>query len=125
MNQHETAWFRKIIFLSITILAMVLTMARSKPAYAQVAPASFDAVDDCFAIHLECLHRFVLLVTLPSAFGAKMSVILLFQPDVGWVAVISGVFANVWGILRTGIVILALRQTFERQKKFQPSCFAI
>jgi CubicO group peptidase (beta-lactamase class C family) len=60
---------------------------------------------------------YVLLVILPSAFGAKMSVILLFQPDIGWVAVISGVFAIVWGLLRTGIVILTLRQTFERQKK--------
>jgi len=58
---------------------------------------------------------YVLLVALPSAFGAKMSVILLFQPDVGWVAVISGVFAIVWGLLRTGIVISTLRQTFERQ----------
>lgn len=61
---------------------------------------------------------FILLVALPSAFGAKMAVILLFQPDVGWVAVISGVFAIVWGLLRTGIVISTLRQTFERQKKF-------
>ncbi len=59
---------------------------------------------------------YVLLVTLPSAFGAKMSVILLFQPDVGWVAVISGVFAIVWGLLRTGIVISNLRQTFKRRR---------
>jgi hypothetical protein len=53
---------------------------------------------------------YVLLVTLPSVFGAKMPVILLCQPDVGWVAVISGVFAIVWGSLRTGIVISTLRQ---------------
>lgn len=68
---------------------------------------------------------YVLLVTLPSAFGAKMSVILLFQPDVGWVAVITGIFAIVWGLLRTGIVISALRQIFERQKGIQRSSFAI
>lgn len=61
---------------------------------------------------------YVLLVTLPIAFGANLSTIILFQPDVGWVAVISGVFAIVWGLLRTGIVISTLRQTFERQKKF-------
>ena len=61
---------------------------------------------------------YILLVALPIAFGAKMSVIFLFQPDVGWVAVISGVFAIVWGLLRTGIVISTLRQAFERQKKF-------
>jgi CubicO group peptidase (beta-lactamase class C family) len=61
---------------------------------------------------------YVLLVVVPDSFGAKMSVILLFQPDVGWIAVISGVFAIVWGLLRTGIVISTLRQTFERQEKF-------
>jgi hypothetical protein len=48
---------------------------------------------------------YILLVTLPMAFGAKILVILLFQPDVGWVAVISGVFVIVWGLLSTGIVI--------------------
>ena len=57
----------------------------------------------------------VLLVILPIAFGAKMSVILLFQPDVGWVAIISGIFEIVWGLLSTGIVISTLRQAFERQ----------
>jgi len=61
---------------------------------------------------------YILLVALPIAFGAKMSAILLFQPDVGWVAVISGNFAIVWGLLRIGIVISTLRQTFERQKKY-------
>ena len=60
---------------------------------------------------------YLLLVALPIAFGAKMSVILLFQPDVGWVAVISGIFAIVWGLMRTGIVVSNLRQIFERQKK--------
>jgi CubicO group peptidase (beta-lactamase class C family) len=57
---------------------------------------------------------FILLVALPIVFRAKMSVILLFQPDVGWVAVISGVFAIVWGLLRTGIIISSLRQILER-----------
>ena len=51
----------------------------------------------------------ILLVALPIAFGSKLSVILLFQPDVGWVAFISGIFAIVWGLLRTGIVISTLR----------------
>ena len=61
---------------------------------------------------------YILLVTLPIAFRANMSIILLFQPDVGWMALISGVFAIVWGLLRTGIVISTLRQTFARRKKF-------
>ena len=58
---------------------------------------------------------YLLLVILPSVFGTKMPVTLLFQPDVGWMAVISGAFAIVWGLLRTGIVISTLRQTFEKQ----------
>lgn len=45
MNQHETAWLRKIIILSITILTVALPVAGVKPALARVAPASFDAVD--------------------------------------------------------------------------------
>jgi len=45
MNQHETAWLRKIIFLSIAILAAVSSVARVKPVYAQVVPANFNAVD--------------------------------------------------------------------------------
>jgi len=53
---------------------------------------------------------FILLVILPITFGTKMLVILLFQPDVGWVATISGVFAIVSGMLRTGIIILDIRQ---------------
>jgi CubicO group peptidase (beta-lactamase class C family) len=57
---------------------------------------------------------YVLLVALPIGFGTKMSVILLFQPDIGWAAIISGVFAIVWGLLRTGIVVSTLRHTFER-----------
>lgn len=45
----------------------------------------------------------ILLVILPVAFGAKMSVILLFQPDVGWVATITGIFAILWGLLKTNL----------------------
>lgn len=45
MNQHETALLRKIIFLSIAILAAVSSVARVKPAFAQIAPANFDTVD--------------------------------------------------------------------------------
>ena len=54
---------------------------------------------------------YILLMILPGAFGAKISVILLFQPDVGWIAVISGIFAIVWGVISTGIGISMLRQT--------------
>jgi hypothetical protein len=57
---------------------------------------------------------YVLLGTLPIAFDADISAVILFQPDVGWVAVISGVFAIVWGIISTSISILMLRQTVKR-----------
>ena len=46
MNQRETAWLRKIILLSMAILAIVSSVARVNPAFAQVKPADFDAVDD-------------------------------------------------------------------------------
>ena len=46
MNQHKTALLRKIIFLSIAILAAVLSVARIKPAFAQGTPADFDKIDD-------------------------------------------------------------------------------
>jgi len=59
----------------------------------------------------------ILLVILPIVFGTKMSVILLFQPDVGWVAIISGIVAIVWGVLRTGLIVSTLRQTFKTQMR--------
>jgi hypothetical protein len=53
---------------------------------------------------------YILLVLLPVAFDASLGAVILFQPDVGWVAVISGVFAIVWGLLRTSIVIAGLNK---------------
>jgi CubicO group peptidase (beta-lactamase class C family) len=46
MNQDETVWLRKIIFLTMAILTLVSAMSRVNPAFAQVAPANFDAVDN-------------------------------------------------------------------------------
>jgi CubicO group peptidase (beta-lactamase class C family) len=57
---------------------------------------------------------YVLLVTLPIAFEANISTVILFQPDVGWVAAVSGVFAIVWGVISTIIGISMLRQTVKR-----------
>ncbi len=57
---------------------------------------------------------YVLLVTLPIVFEANISTVILFQPDVGWVAVVCGVFAIVWGVISTGIGISMLRQTVKR-----------
>jgi CubicO group peptidase (beta-lactamase class C family) len=57
---------------------------------------------------------YVLLVTLPIAFEADVSTVILFQPDVGWVAVVSGVFAIVWGVISTSVGISMLRQAVKR-----------
>jgi hypothetical protein len=53
MDQHEIAWLRKIIFLRIAILAAAETAARIKPAFAQIAPANFDAVDDSISTKMK------------------------------------------------------------------------
>jgi hypothetical protein len=49
-------------------------------------------------------------VALPPTFEANLSTVILFQPDVGWVAVVSGVFAIVWGKISISIGISMLRQ---------------
>ncbi|KAA0271889.1 MAG: class A beta-lactamase-related serine hydrolase [Chloroflexi bacterium] len=61
---------------------------------------------------------YVLLVTLPNTFGANIPTMILFQPDVGWVAVVSGIFAIVWGVVGTCIVIVGLyKDRFTMPKK--------
>jgi hypothetical protein len=57
------------------------------------------------------LVAYILLIILPVAFDANLGAVILFQPDVGWIAVISGIFAIVWGVISTGIGISMLRQT--------------
>jgi CubicO group peptidase (beta-lactamase class C family) len=57
---------------------------------------------------------YVLLVTLPKAFGSNISTVILFQPDVGWMAVVSGVFAMVWGVISASMGISMWRQTVKR-----------
>jgi hypothetical protein len=57
---------------------------------------------------------YILLILLPAAFDANLGAVVLFQPDVGWIAILSGIFAVVWGLLRTGIVISTLRQSVTR-----------
>ena len=64
----------------MAILAAISSVASAEPVFAQATHPNFDV---------------------------NMSVILHFQPDVSWVAVISGIFAIMWAVLRTGIVISA------------------
>jgi CubicO group peptidase (beta-lactamase class C family) len=58
---------------------------------------------------LNVVIAYILLFFLPVTFGANLQAMILFQPDVGWIAIISGVFALVWGFLRTGIAIYVMR----------------
>src|SRR5215212_1866237 len=62
---------------------------------------------------------YILLVTLPIAFEANISTVILFQPDVGCVAVVSAAFAIVWGVISTSISISMLRQTVKRPETVQ------
>ena len=127
MNQRATSWLQRITFLSIVILVAVSSVARISPALAQVVPANFDAVDDYISGRMKDLGIpsvalvivYVLLVALPLPFEANISTVILFQPDVGWVAVVSGVFAVVWGIVSTSIGISMLRQTVKRPEMVQ------
>lgn len=58
---------------------------------------------------------YMLLVALPKAFESNISTVILFQPDIGWVAAISGIFAIVWGVISTSIGISMLRQEVKEQ----------
>lgn len=62
---------------------------------------------------------YILLVILPKAFGANLSTVILFQPDVGWVALVSGVFAILWGAISTSIGISMLRQAARASEAVQ------
>ena len=116
--------FRQIIYVLVMLipllhfLAVVMTLRRVR-SWRSGAPLS-PQIARYVALPLiwNAALAYVLLVTLPKAFEVDISTMILVQPDVSWVAVVSGVFAIVWGLLRTGIVISSLRQAFERQKKF-------
>ena len=56
MNQRETTWLRKIIFLGMTILVFLSSVASAKPAFAQSAPANFDAIDEYISTKMEELR---------------------------------------------------------------------
>jgi CubicO group peptidase (beta-lactamase class C family) len=50
-------------------------------------------------------------VFLSLLFSGMLKFLRLFTPDIVWVGLISGGFALVWGSLRTGLVIRALRRS--------------
>jgi CubicO group peptidase (beta-lactamase class C family) len=108
------------------IIAVLATLRRIRLWQNSSQPPTQMQVARYIALSLlwNAAIAYILLVILPKAFAANISTVILFQPDVGWVAAVSGVFAMAWGVLRTGIVISTYRQVFERQKKKQLSGIA-
>ena len=102
------------IFAVVTTFRRIRFWRRGAPLSPQTQIARYVALP----LIWNAAIAYVLLVTLPKVFEVDISTMILLQPDVSWVAVISGVFAIVWGLFRTGIVISSLRQSFERRKSF-------
>lgn len=103
-----------IPFLFIFAIVMTLRRVHSWQGSTRLSPQTQIARYVAVPLIWNAAIAYILLVTLPKAFDANISTVILFQPDVGWVAVISGIFAIAWGILRTGIVISMLRRTAKR-----------
>ena len=110
--------FRQIIYVLVMLipllhfLAVVKTLrrVRSWQRGAPLSPQTQVGRDVALPLICNAAIAYVLLVTLPKAFEVDISTMILLQPDVSWVAVASGVFAIVWGLLRTGIVIAGLNK---------------
>jgi CubicO group peptidase (beta-lactamase class C family) len=103
--------FRQILYVLVMlipllhILAVVMTVrrVRSWRSGGTLSPQTQIARYVALPFIWNAVIAYVLLVTLPKAFEVDIPAMLLLQPDVSWVAVISGVFAIVWGLLRTSL----------------------
>lgn len=110
--------FRQIIYVLVMLipllhfLAVVMTLrrVRSWRRGAPLSPQTHTARYVALSLIWNATIAYMLLVTLPKAFEVDISTMILLQPDVSWVAVASGVFAIVWGVLRTGIVVIGLNK---------------
>ena len=100
----------------LELIAVVITFRRVRSLKISRQPLTRWQAARFIALPLiwNALLAYVLLIRLPIAFGADLPAILLFQPDVGWVAVISGIFAIVWVVINTSIGILMLQRTVQR-----------
>lgn len=103
--------FRQIVYVLVMlipllhILAVVMTVrrVRSWRSGGTLSPQTQIARYVALPFIWNVAIAYVLLVTLPKAFEVDIPAMLLLQPDVSWAAVISGVFAIVWGLLRTSL----------------------
>jgi len=114
--------FRQIIYVLVMLipllhfLAVVMTLqrVRSWRSGSLLSPQTQIVRYVALPLIWNAAIAYVLLVTLPKAFEVDISTMILLQPDVSWVAAISGVFAIVWGMISTGIGISMLRLTEKR-----------
>ncbi len=103
---HEIL-FRQIIYTFVMLIpllhffAIVRTVRRVRAwrRGAPLSPRTHIARYVAWPLIWNATIAFVLLVTLPKAFEVDISTMILLQPDVSWVAVISGIFAIVWGAI--------------------------
>jgi len=49
-------------------------------------------------------------LTLKPMLGKRRGYLMLYMADYSWMAMVSGSFAVAWSILRTGLVLRALRK---------------
>jgi hypothetical protein len=114
--------FRQIIYVFLLLIpflhifAVVNTLRRGRSRRGGALLSTKRQIARHVAVPLiwNAALAYVLLVALPQAFEANFPVMILLQPDASWLAVVSGVFAIVWGIISTGIGISMLPQTVKR-----------
>jgi len=95
----------------LQIIVVLTTLCRFRSLRKSAQPPMPLQIARYIALPLiwNAVIAYVLLVTLPGNFGADIPTMILFQPDVGWVAVFSGTFAIVWGFLRTSLFLRSQR----------------
>ena len=119
--------FRQIVYVLVMLIpllhflsvVMTLRRVRSWRSDSPLSPQTQIARYVALPLIWNAAIAYVLLVTLPKAFEVDISTMILLQPDVSWVAVISGIFAIVWGVISTSINISMLRQTVKRSEIVQ------
>jgi CubicO group peptidase (beta-lactamase class C family) len=58
---------------------------------------------------LPLIPNLMIALTLRSVLGERRGYLRLFMPDYSWIAMVSGSFSLLWSVLRTGLLLRALR----------------
>lgn len=62
-------------------------------------------------ILLPLIPNLLVALTLIPILGKTRGYLMLYMPDYSWIAIICGSFAGIWSILRTGLVLRALKKS--------------